>query len=117
MTVFFIYFYFSYRSVKQFENLLYDSICPSIKALLRNLQEDYLASIMRSGINTAAALTTRVIRVARVLLIDYANLSERMLGEVNLLVTLMLHSMQPYMGDSESGTSYGGSDGNANIGE
>jgi hypothetical protein len=40
----------------------------------------------------------RVIRVVRVLLLEYATLSAKMLGEADLLVTLMLHSMQPYRG-------------------
>ena len=74
-----------------------------MKHLLRNLQEDYLANSLKSNMATAAARTSRVIRVARVLLLEYATLSVRMLAEVDLLVTLMLHSMQPYRGDTDSG--------------
>ena len=58
---------------------------------------------MKSNMNAAAGLTTRVIRIARVLLVQYITLSSRMLGEVDLMVTLMLHSMQPYMGDTDGG--------------
>jgi hypothetical protein len=90
------------RTIPQFECLLFDCVCPAVKALLRNLQEDYLAGTVKGGILGAAGLTTRVLRVARVLLLQYATLSARMLGEVDLLVTLMLHSMQPYRGDTDS---------------
>lgn len=83
-------------------------MCPAVKALLRNLQEDYLAGTVKGGIVAAAGLTTRVLRVARVLLLQYATLSPRMLGEVDLLVTLMLHSMQPYRGDTDSTTASDG---------
>jgi hypothetical protein len=88
-----------FRSIPQFESLLVDSICPTVKTLLRSLQEDYLASAVKNGLAAATALTTRVIRVARVLLLEYATLSSRILSEVDLMVTLMLHSMQPYRGD------------------
>lgn len=83
-------------------------MCPAVKTLLRNLQEDYLASTVKGGILAAAGLTTRVLRVARVLLMQYATLSPRMLGEVDLLVTLMLHSMQPYRGDTETSSAADG---------
>lgn len=94
--------------------LLYTSICPAIKGLLRNLQEDYTASAAKSSMATAAGLTTRVIRIARILLMEYATLSPQMLGEVDLLVTLMLHSMQPYMGDTDNG---GAGDGAGSAGK
>lgn len=71
--------------------------------MLRNLQEDYLSGAAKSGMVAAAALTSRVLRVARLLLLEYASLSPQMLGEVDLLVTLMLHSMQPFRGDTDNG--------------
>ena len=71
--------------------------------MLRNLQEDYLSGAAKSGMVAAAGLTSRVLRVARLLLLEYASLSPRMLGEVDLLVTLMLHSMQPFRGDTDNG--------------
>ena len=57
--------------------------------------------------NAAAGLTTRVVRIARVLLVQYTTLSSKMLGEVDLMLTLMLHSMQPYMGDTDGGAGDG----------
>jgi hypothetical protein len=94
-----------FRSAFKFEILLLEHVCPSIKALVRTLQEDYLAGSAKSGQSAAAALSTRVIRVVRVLLLEYATLSAKMLSEADLLVTLMLHSMQPYRGDIDSPSS------------
>ena len=79
-----------------------------MKSLLRNLQEDYLACSAKHGPVAAAGQTTRVLSVARILLLEYSSHSSRMLGEVDLLVTLMLHSMQPYRGDTDAASSSDG---------
>ena len=92
----------------QFETLLFDCVCPTVKSLLRNLQEDYLACTAKHGPVAASGQTTRVLSVARILLLEYSSHSSRMLGEVDLLVTLMLHSMQPYRGDTDATSSSDG---------
>ena len=96
------------RSVPQFKTLLFDCVCPAVKSLLRNLQEDYLACTAKHGPVAASGQTTRVLSVARILLVEYSSHSSRMLGEVDLLVTLMLHSMQPYRGDTDATSSSDG---------
>ena len=87
---------------------MFECVCPTVKSLLRNLQEDYLACSSKHGPVAAAGQTTRVLSVARILLLEYSSHSSRMLGEVDLLVTLMLHSMQPHRGDTDASSSSDG---------
>ena len=93
----------------QFCATLNESICPCLRVLMRSLPEDFVANAVATrngsasvhpnssigGLIAAALFSSRVVRLARVILLRYATVSSSMLAEADLLVTLMLHVMQP----------------------
>lgn len=86
--------------VPQFKALLKESICSAIKPLLQFLQEDFIETANKNGLAASAALTSRVIRIVRCIMINYV--VPELTGEINLLSTLLVHAMQPTRDGGES---------------
>ena len=98
-----------FTHASQFRATLKESICPCLRVLMRSLPEDFVANAVATrsgngsghpnnssgGLVAASLFSSRVVRLARVILLRYATVSSSMLAEADLLVTLMLHVMQP----------------------
>lgn len=98
-----------FTHASQFCSTLNESVCPCLRVLMRSLPEDFVANAVATrngsasvhpnssigGLVAAALFSSRVVRLARVILLRYATVSSSMLAEADLLVTLMLHVMQP----------------------
>jgi hypothetical protein len=48
--------------VEKFRVCLHDYVCPAMKPLWHTLQDDFLYTASKSGLLTAAGLTSRVVR-------------------------------------------------------
>ena len=84
--------------VPAFFELLKDSIFPSLKVLLQELQPNYIYDCTNSSVSTAAALTSRIVRIGRRLLLTY--ITPNTIEETGVLITLLAHSLQPDRDDS-----------------
>ncbi len=82
--------------VGSFKVLLRESVCPAIRPLLRCLQEDFLSAAARHGLTVASAFTSRVVRIARCLLLEHC--SPELFDEAEFVLTLLVHSLQPDRG-------------------
>ena len=81
------------RTSPPFRALLKHSIYPALKPLLKSLQDDFANAVLKTGIVAASNFTSRVVRLARCFLLNFA-LPEFM-DELNVVITLMIHSLQP----------------------
>ena len=97
-----------------FRSLLKDFVCPSIRPLLRELQDEYVANSLKVGQTIAAAFASRVVRLARSVIIGFLSLKE-LLPEIDLLLTLLVHSLQPDRGDWSNSNSNQGAPSPANY--
>jgi hypothetical protein len=89
-----------FHLVPSFKTLLKESICSAMKPLLQLLQEDFIDSANKHGLVASAALTSRIIRIARCIILNYV--TPELTGEINLLSTLLVHAMQPARDGGES---------------
>eukprot|EP01038_Epipyxis_sp_PR26KG_P018236 gene18236-25652_t len=87
--------YLFYR-VSSFKALLHSVICPALKPLLKNLQDEHISATIRVGLTAAAALTARIVRIARIIILNF--LSEDLFVDFELLIILLIHSLQPDRG-------------------
>lgn len=83
-----------FRKVPQFTDVLKTQILPSIKSILRNVQDDFLQVASRFGLASSAALSSRVIRLARTIILHYSA-DEWVLEDCDVIVTLLVHALQP----------------------
>jgi hypothetical protein len=90
-----------FQCIAPFQKLLQTGICPAIRPLLKCLQEDFVFTAGRNGVASAAGLTSRVVRVARCLLLDFVA-PAGLMDEMDTLITLMVHSLQPNRGGGAS---------------
>jgi hypothetical protein len=83
-----------------FKSTLKDTIFPSLKPLLKCLQEDYVSIAAKSGYITASSITMRITKLTRCLLTDYLNEESNwlLIDEFDLIVTFLVHSLQPDYG-------------------
>lgn len=82
-----------FQNVSTFKSLLKESIIPSLKPLLEHLQQDYISISTKSGIATSAALTSRIVKIARCILLDYITID--FIEEFDVIIILMIQSVQP----------------------
>ena len=75
---------------------------PALRPLLQGLEQDYLAIVGKSGLVSAAAITSRVVRVARCFMLEYTVPSWLLLDELDLTTTFLVHALQPDFGASSS---------------
>jgi hypothetical protein len=91
-----------------FKVLLKHPICTSIIPLLKTLQEDYLTTIRQRGALSSSAaaasgalspstMTTRVVKVARCILLDFQHSADFVL-EIETITTCLVHTIQPERG-------------------
>lgn len=123
-----------------FKALLKHPVCTSLIPLLKTLQEDYVNSIRQKGSNpnsggavnyvSPAAMTSRIVKVARCILLDFQHSRDFVL-EIETITTCLVHTIQPERGldvmvrqlptsssllsdGSNNRDQRGGSDGNGN---
>lgn len=84
-----------FQDIKPFKELLKHPVSSSLRPLLRTLREDYIACL-RSGTNTPSAMTTRVLRAARCLLLNFIKPDFAL--EAEAFVSLLVHTLQPERG-------------------
>lgn len=77
-----------------FQQLLREAICPSLKPLLKGLQSNYVHISTQNSIAAATIFTNRVIKLARCILLNFV-ISTELYAETELIVALLLHSLQP----------------------
>jgi hypothetical protein len=90
-----------------FKALLKHPVCTSLIPLLKTLQEDYVNSIRQKGLNpnggntlnsvSPAAMTSRIVKVARCILLDFQHSPDFVL-EVETITTCLVHTIQPERG-------------------
>jgi len=117
-----------FQRVPFFKKLIQDSVFPAIKHLLKCLQEDYLRHAQQSGTAVAASFTSKVVKLARCILLNFvvdaarssssnadsstgeSSSSSHLNAEGVFIVSMLVHSLQPdRAGPGHSGSSGGGS--------
>lgn len=73
-----------------------------MKSLFKGLQEDFCTVVSRNGLTSASSITSRIVRIARCFLVDYAVPKWLLLEEFDLIVTFLVHALQPDCGTSVS---------------
>lgn len=76
-----------------FYEVFINNILPSLKVLLRKSQDDFVVGAYKTGIATSASISSRIIRLARCILINY--ISHNILDDCNFILTLLFHTLQP----------------------
>lgn len=99
-----------FQVIQPFKAIVKDYVCPALCPLLKGLQADFLTLSFKNGLPSAAALSSRVVRMARTLLLDFVTPND-MLEEFDLIVTLMVHVLQPDRSWQTDPTPTGGLDG------
>lgn len=82
-----------FQTLEPYKAIIKDSICPALKPLLQQLQEDFIHSCGKSTVQVSAALTSRVVRIARCIILDFV--TSDIVNECTFLITLLTHSLQP----------------------
>jgi hypothetical protein len=87
-----------------FQTLLKDSVCGALIPLLKSLQEDFATNIRSqqqkatggssASLSTPAAMTTRAVRVARCIMLQYQVCGALMM-EIEAIITCLVHTLQP----------------------
>eukprot|EP00602_Paraphysomonas_sp_CaronLab_P007358 CAMPEP_0185034758 /NCGR_PEP_ID=MMETSP1103-20130426/24887_1 /TAXON_ID=36769 /ORGANISM="Paraphysomonas bandaiensis, Strain Caron Lab Isolate" /LENGTH=2224 /DNA_ID=CAMNT_0027571539 /DNA_START=141 /DNA_END=6815 /DNA_ORIENTATION=+ len=85
-----------------FNCLLKQPICTAIVPLLRTLQEDYVSGVRAKSAGGSSAvspamMTSKVVRLARCILLDFQQCPELML-EIETITTCLVHTLQPERG-------------------
>ena len=120
-----------FQRVPFFKKLIQDSVFPAIKHLLKCLQEDYLRLAQQSGTAAAASFTSKVVKLARCILLNFVvdaarsssnsdcgagESSSHLNAEGVFIVSMLVHSLQPdRAGPGHSGSSGGGSTAGAHM--
>jgi hypothetical protein len=84
---------FLFTRVQSFKSLLHSCIFPALKPLLKNLQEDFIMMTVKHGLTTASSLSTRIVRIARYILLNLYCVD--LFGDMELALTLLVHALQP----------------------
>jgi hypothetical protein len=74
-----------------FSTFVKESIFPTLKAMMRDLQEEYAHQVIKDGIQVAAAFASRVVRLARTFLLNFT--VPGFLDEVDTVANLMVHAL------------------------
>ncbi len=82
-------------NVPSFQVLLKEFIYPALRPLLKGLREDFIALVTKSGLTSAASITSRIIRVARCFIIHYLVPPGLLLDEFELMIAFLVHTFQP----------------------
>ncbi len=82
-----------FQTLEPYKAIIKESICPALKPLLQQLQEDFIHSCGKSTVQASAALTSRVVRIARCIMLDF--ITSDIVNECTFLMTLLTHSLQP----------------------
>ena len=82
-----------FQILQPYKAMIKESICPALKPLLQQLQEDFIHSCGKSTVQVSAALTSRVVRIARCIMLDF--ITGDIVNECTFLMTLLTHSLQP----------------------
>lgn len=91
-----------FSKVPIFQVLVKEFLFPSMKSLFKGLQEDFTTVVSRNGLTSASSITSRIVRIARCFLIDYVVPKWLLLEEFDLIVTFLVHALQPDCGASVS---------------
>lgn len=97
-----------FLSYAPFKTLLKVSVCGALLPLLKTLQEDFVTNIRGQqrisqsalsggsggSLSAPASMTTRVVRVARCILLQYQVCGTLMM-EIEAIVTCLVHTLQP----------------------
>eukprot|EP01041_Mallomonas_annulata_P004581 gene4581-9106_t len=84
-----------FQQFDKFKSLLKNPVVYNLKPLLKSLREDYITA-MRMGLSNPGAMTSRVVRLARCLLLNF--LDSEFALEAEAIVSLMVHTLQPERG-------------------
>jgi hypothetical protein len=87
-----------------FKSLLKHPVCTSLIPLLKTLQEDYINTIKQKGSSpnslsavSPSVMTSRVVKLARCILLDYQHCPDLVL-EIETITTCLVHTLQPERG-------------------
>ena len=114
-----------FQRVPFFKALLKDSVCPALKPLLKNLQEDFVQGAARHGVPAACALASKVAKLARCILIHFVvdaavNATGAAAGagdlntEASFIVIMLTHALQPDRAGGGTGGGGGEDSGDGN---
>lgn len=76
-----------------FHSLLIERIISAVIYLLRTVQDDFITTAFKHGLASGASIASRVIRLSRCILLEFK--IRVLLDEFNLIITLLLHALQP----------------------
>ena len=81
-----------FQTAPAFRAYVQHTLFPVLKALLRDLQEDFATHVARAGVATASARTSRAVCLARTFLLSFS-VCDGFLDEVDTVANLLVHTM------------------------
>eukprot|EP00605_Chrysophyceae_sp_TOSAG23-4_P001397 GSChrysophyteH1.ASY1.ANO1.1517.1 assembled CDS len=80
-----------FQDIPAFQTYTKESMFPMLKALMRNLQDDYAHLVGKDGVHAASVVASRVVRLARTFLLNLS--SSAFLEETEIVTHLMIHAL------------------------
>lgn len=77
---------------KVFSDVFRLQLIPMLKIQLKNVQESFMSSIPKIGIANATISLSRVMRITKLILIDY--MDESIAEDCDFIITMLLHNLQ-----------------------
>jgi hypothetical protein len=120
-----------FQRVPFFRKLVQDSVFPALRPLLKGLQEDYVRTAVQQGIPAAVALCSRVVKLARCVLVNFVvsscqasptgelaagSVAANLNAEGAFIVSMLVHALQPDRAGPPASTVAGSADDAAAVG-